>query len=274
MEWSKRLSAIGILLHSFFMFAADRVDKPIVHDLLLKATFQLEQGYCHQNMALIDQALSQLEPLLNHEGFVTQAHYYSALAEYRAINVMNITDQRDEKAHLRRIDRAIKHLESIIKANPDHIESLVLLYSFYSRKIGLKPLSGVSLFSKMEDVRDAAKQLDPNHPRLMLIQAIYDYHAPKRFGGDRLKAHMGFAAAANLLSRQVGTDPLAPHWGFEDACSWLGISYLDDGKDKMAYDAFRRGLDSNPQFAWIKNDLIKRVAPVTGSLATSGANGR
>lgn len=253
--------ALVLVILPVNLLAAGPLEAQRVQQDLSEAKHLLEDGYSRQDLVDIDRAIHQFERFVDHRYFKNRARYYVALGEYRAINVMNIADLRDDNDHLVRMDRAIWNLEQVLASDEQDLESLILLYSFYSRKIGLKPVQGMALYPKMKQVRNRARMLDPTHPRLLLIQAIYDYHAPKRFGGDREKAHRGFLQAASSLATQRVQDMLQPDWGYEDACSWLGISYLDRGDQRGAGESFRRALKRNPEFVWIRDILSTRLEP-------------
>ncbi|MCB1044493.1 MAG: hypothetical protein KDC35_16240 [Acidobacteria bacterium] len=262
---------LGLLWLSTFVFSVDRTQNDPKASFVAAKTL-LESGYSVQDLRAIDRARLFFEARLKVAGFEKQAHYYAALADYRAINAMNIADQRDEKEHLARLDRAIDHLEWVSKRDNSSVEPMILLYTLYSRRIGLKPLSAMSLFGKMEKARDTARRLSPANPRLLLVQAIYDYHAPKRFGGDREKAHVGFLNAVRAFVKESPSgDSLTPDWGYEDACSWLGISYRDRGDSLAARQSFERAVQANPHFAWARDVLLPTVLPNGMSSSTSSA---
>ena len=218
--------------------------------------YYIDQGYDQVSISVLGHAIDILEQACRADDLNPWVHYYMALANYRMVNVRNILDQRDTKINLRYVNRGIKALTRALEINDDFVEAQILLGNLYGRKVGLRPLSALSLVPKMGKALDRAKSDDPNNPRLRLIEAIFDHHTPYKFGGNKDKALEGFLDAARLFETPStkGVD-----WGHLDALAWLGMVYLERGEFDKARAALDYALKLNPQSAWVRDYLMPMV---------------
>ena len=218
----------------------------------------LERGYSATDLALLksaDRIFDQIgeaysDPLV---------FYYQGLTNYRILNCLNMQGNQTYREQSPYLDKAISCLEKIQNSNPTYMEACVLLHNLYGRKIGFKPMLGLSLLPKMKKMGEIARQMEPENPRWLLMEAVYDYHAPKRFGGDREKALMGFEKAASVLASRAQSEFGSPDWGLTDAYAWLGICYSDAGENDLAKRYFDKALEVDPNFGWVKKYLYPRL---------------
>ena len=52
------------------------------------------------------------------------------------------------------------------------------------------------------------------------------------------------------------SDPLQPGWGHSNVYAWLGKAHVDRGNLTEARQAYERALQLEPEFAWVKYDLM------------------
>ena len=224
--------------------------------LLLQGKELLQQGYNQYNLNQLQEARSLFVRAANGEAHTGLAHYYAGLAQYRALNLA----QGDEEQALRFANDAINHLQKATELRPDFAEAHALLSGLYGQKTGLKPSTAMTLGPKANRTMTRAKDLAPNSPRVVLIDGTSDYFKPSMFGGDKEAALKKFERAAQLAQQEEISDPLQPDWGHAEAYAWIGYAHMEAGRTEEARQAFEHALKINPEFGWVKDELLPNLA--------------
>lgn len=71
--------------------------------------------------------------------------------------------------------------------------------------------------------------------------------------------------AAELFDRWKETNPLQPSWGKEVVYAWIGIAHLKRNETILAKRAFEKALEINPEYGWVKNVWLPKVAAQAGA---------
>ena len=183
----------------------------------------------------------------------SHAFYYMALTEYRMAS-LNENDMLDH------INNGIGYLEKMLKADKDNVEGTALMGSMVGWKAGLKPMRAMFLGPRSTRMLAEAQEAAPENPRVVLFKAISDYNTPKQFGGDKDRALAGFNKAAELFATTTVTDELLPSWGHPDVYAWIGMAHMEREQKEQARAAFEKALEIDPDFAWVKYQLMPQVA--------------
>ena len=221
------------------------------HAVIMEAKSKLTEGQNQNNSEAILEAQVLLERVKNDPVNGTLAHYYLGLSEYRLAGLLP-----DGKGQLKHIDKCIEHLEMVVEKDDTFEEGFALLGSALGWKSSLKPLRVMFLGPKAVRMVNKAKELAPENPRVVLIEAISDYNTPKMFGGDPERAMNNFQKATSLFENQTPTDPLMPTWGHEEAYAWIGLAFAAKGSTTNARTAYEKALEINPNYAWVKSVLL------------------
>lgn len=227
-----------------------------VDSLILKGKRLLQQGYNQSDFDQLHRARALFFRATEGQARTALAHYYVGLARYRAANLV----QDDEDQTLRYVNDAINHLQKATELKPDLADARALLSGLYGLKIGLKPFKAMSLGPKSNRAMERAKELAPNNPRVVLIDGTGDYFKPGMFGGDKERALEKFERAAQLAEQEQVDDPLLPSWGHAEACAWIGYAHMEAGRTKEARQAFEHALEINPDYGWVKEVLLPKLA--------------
>jgi tetratricopeptide (TPR) repeat protein len=206
----------------------------------------------------MQRARAHFERLLAGKQHEALVHYYVGYCDYRLATLYR--QQQNSELAKKFLDDATTHLEAAVKVDNKSAEAYALLSSCYGQKIGDAPMLGMTLGPKAGMTMDAAINLSPENPRVILLDAIGTYFRPAMFGGDKDKALAGFKRAAELFEKQKNTDPLQPDWGHSEAYAWIGVAYLDKKETAAAKAALDRALAVDPDNGWVKNSLYPRVA--------------
>lgn len=73
----------------------------------------------------------------------------------------------------------------------------------------------------MNEDLEKAKKINPNNPRIYLLQGIPIFHKPKLFGGGKSKALPYFQKAQDLFAKQDATNLEHPYWGAQENADYL-----------------------------------------------------
>lgn len=151
-------------------------------------------------------------------------YYYSALGHvmvgYRSLgdNLFgNNTDKTDPKA-----DAAQKALDKAISLSKETSETWVIKKMIASlRMLGdvmnRYMTSGVEATTALE----TAKKLDPNNPRVYLLEGQDKFNTPAEYGGSKEEGKILFNKAKELYGSFKPESSIHPSWGLGQVYYWL-----------------------------------------------------
>jgi tetratricopeptide (TPR) repeat protein len=212
----------------------------------------LQQGVNTWNETKMQESLAHFQRLLNLQEKEWLVRFYIAFAEYR-MSIFYM--EKDKKKAGQFLNDAIDELKKSQAVNDTFPESYALLASCYGNKIGLAPLKGMFLGPRSGAAIEKAVLLGPENPRVWLHKGIGSYHTPKAFGGGKEKALEELKKAVVLYEKEKVLNPVYPQWGHDEAYVWIGIIYKEMEQLEDAEQAWKKGLEINPQNGWIRHDL-------------------
>jgi len=140
------------------------------------------------------------------------AHYYAAYAQRQLSYLEKDESKRD--AYLDEADKEYTDMMDIVKKDND--ETFVLAAMIANARLAVKPMSRWQKYGKIFDQdMEGAKAINPNNPRIYLMQGMNKFYTPKAFGGGAKNARPYFEKAAGLFATDTETDITKPHWGKE-----------------------------------------------------------
>jgi len=164
----------------------------------------------------------------------------------------------DKKTALTYLNDGIKQLNEVIKLNKDFADGYGLLSSMYGEKMGIQPWTGIMYGSRSSTLIRKAIQLEPNNPRLYMIQGTSAMFTPEKWGGSKEEAKELYLKAAELFKTD-NPPPLMPHYGKSDIYAWLGQLELKMGHPEEAKKYYHKALDVDPNNNWVKKQLLPRI---------------
>ena len=99
-----------------------------------------------------------------------------------------------------------------------------------------------------------AKKLDPENPRVYMIDGTGTLYKPKMFGGGVDKAIPLFEKASELFLQEEDRG-IYPDWGKDEVYVWLGNAYKEKKEDSTAVEFYKKALEVNPDCGWAKGIL-------------------
>ena len=153
------------------------------------------------------------------------AHYYAA---YTKVFLSYFEkDNAKKDAYLDEADKEKGDAVSILKKETD--ETYVLGAMIASARMGVDPMNRWQKYGKIfSDDLEAAKDLNPDNPRMYYIQATNKYFTPKAYGGGKKTAQPYFEKAQALFAKEKGGDITKPYWGKDKNEYFLGQCKIPD----------------------------------------------
>ena len=224
--------------------------------IITQAKHLITEGVNTADDRLILKAREILVPLTGDNPFSPIALYYIGFADYRMASIHPGMDKDSIVAYL---EHGIESLQSATDKNGKFAEAYALLASCYGQKIRYYPLAGITLGPKSGKALSIAMALEPENPRVVLLNAMSTYFTPAFFGGSKEEGLQGFRKATALFDRWKSPDSLQPDWGYDEAYIWIGIANLEQKEPMSARRAFQRALEINPKNGWAKYELLPRA---------------
>jgi len=137
-------------------------------------------------------------------------HYYASFA--KAVLSYSEKDATKRDAYLDDADKELQAAVDILKKDND--ETYVLAALIANARLSVdgstRWMKYGPIFSKN---LDAAKEINPNNPRIYYLQGVSKMYTPKAFGGGKKVAMPYFEKAAGLFADQTDGDITKPTWG-------------------------------------------------------------
>ncbi|MBC8216103.1 MAG: tetratricopeptide repeat protein [Candidatus Marinimicrobia bacterium] len=182
--------------------------------------------------------------------------YYIAYADDQLVHYYQA--KSDKKSALKYLNNGIDHLNEVIKLNKDFADGYGLLSSLYGEKMGIQPWTGIMYGSRSSTLIRKAIQLEPENPRLYMIQGTSSMFTPEKWGGSKERAKELYLKAAELF-KSDNPSPLMPDWGKSDIYAWLGQLEEKFGNYDQAKAYYEQALVVDPENNWVKHQLMTRL---------------
>jgi tetratricopeptide (TPR) repeat protein len=175
-------------------------------------------------------------------------------AEYGYTGWLVSTKRKEEAAQI--LKRAERHMALLTDRGLDNARVYSLRGAFYGFQIMLDPHKAPSLGRQAMEANDKAMELDPVEPQVWLEKANMEYYRPVIFGGSKRKAVPMYEKAVALFESSPGGT--RENWLYMNCLAGLGIAYENTRKAYEAGLIYRKILDLEPSFKWVKEDLYPR----------------
>ena len=208
-------------------------------------------------VASIDDAIALLDRVLTVVPNDAALLHYKGYALYRRTTTGPNLPPEDEIKRM--LDESLKVLELSGKtlAWP---ETHALRASVYGQMIGLNPnpITGMRFGPKADDAMEQAIALGPQNPRVWLLKGIGSIFKPKLFGGGAEKAEVDIRKSIALYEKDAPAAPM-PSWGRAESYAWLGQALDRQDRRDEARAAFVKALEIDPEFGWVKYQLLPEL---------------
>lgn len=153
------------------------------------------------------------------------ASYYAA---YGKIGLTyNETDGNKKDLCLDEADVFIAQAVTVL--GKDNDETHVLKAMIANARMGVDPKNRWQKYGKIfEENLEAAKQLNPENPRIYLLRGIGKFFMPVMFGGGKKAAMPYFEKAKGLFAARTDKDITKPYWGEATNNYFIGMASKED----------------------------------------------
>jgi len=223
---------------------------------LERAKARVYQGYISGDQSMLEEGLSSLKTIdESQEKSSLRLKYEIALAQYGLIGFYLAKGIQNGLES--RLDEVISSVKRIIEANPNFAEAHALLGGLYGLKIGLNPARGIYLGPRSNRHIEKATLVNPKDPEGWVEMGNVKYHTPALLGGDISEAINCFSKAIMLFDNSPAKRKY--NWLYLHACAWLGQAFEKQNKLSQALTVYRQLLRYEPDFSWVKNELLPNL---------------
>ncbi|MCL1138034.1 hypothetical protein [Shewanella pneumatophori] len=171
------------------------------------------------------------------------ADYQQAYANYRLAITANIVGQ--PTLAVSALEDAKTTLENLTSTSST-ADSLALLSSVYGMLIAFDNGKAATYGPKAGKALAQAKQLEPNNPRITLVEAISAFNTPTMYGGSMQRAADLASQAIELYANPC--DNIC--WGHAEAYTWRGLAKQNLGDLEGAIADWNTALTVESDYAW------------------------
>jgi len=260
---SPRAVVFALWLTMILMGAQGAGCEADLDSLIVEAKGEIQEALETWDMARMQRARNLLERLLGAGEKEWLVRYYLGYADYR----LSAMEDKTEVAQ-RYLEDGISQVKGSLELKDDFAESRALLSSLYGMEIGFKPYLAMTNGIRAGKEIGRAHTLDPDNPRVYLVDAIGTLYRPRMFGGGTKNAFEKLAKAVVCYEKEGGpveaegrTSPerdLLPSWGREEGHVWIGEAYSKMGDKEKARESYRQALKVNPDYGWAK-ELLEQM---------------
>lgn len=152
------------------------------------------------------------ERIANAEKTQWLPYYYAALCYINIANELYATQQTDKIDPM--MDKAEPLLNRAEELEKDNSELYCLKKMFNSGKMMADPMSRYMTFgTAAAEALERARGLNPENPRIYLLEGIDKFYTPEQFGGSKTEAKKLFETAAKKMETFNPASSIHPSWG-------------------------------------------------------------
>jgi hypothetical protein len=118
-------------------------------------------------------------------------------------------------------DKALLEVEQANNLSPENSEIYALKGYLEYMKLSIDPQSRLSYMGQSASSLAHAKKIDPENPRIYLINGQNKFYTPEAFGGGKANAKPILETAVVKFAIFKAVNPLMPDWGSELVTSLL-----------------------------------------------------
>ncbi len=184
----------------------------------------------------------------------TDVLYELTLARYGFIGYsLGVDNRREARMH---IDLAEEHMDKLKASKEYEASAYALQAAMYAFRISMAPWRAVFWGPRSMNLIEKAIETDPDNPSAWIEHGNAMYYAPATFGGSKEKAIESYRKAITLLE----TNMTERHrWLYLNTLVALAKSYRETGNRSMALITYKKALEFEPGFKWVRDELLPEL---------------
>jgi len=159
-----------------------------------------------------------------------------------------------KEAAAKNLERADDILDRMLDAYPRDASLLAMKAAFYGYRIDLNKRKAIHYGKQSVNYLEKAVESDSNNPMVWIEKGNAKFHMPKIAGGSVEEAIDYYQKALRLFESS----------NYHKKCNWLYLNSLvrlamffkENGQQDLAVETYRKALDNEPDFLWVKDKLL------------------
>ena len=165
---------------------------------------------------------NSFERIANAEKTQWLAYYYAALCQISIANMYYATQQTDKIDPV--MDKAEPFLNKALELEKDNSDIYCLKKMFNTSKMMADPMTRYMVYgAAAAEALGTAKKLNPNNPRVYLLDGEDKYFTPEQFGGSKEEAKTLFEKANSIFMTLKPGSVIEPQWGRGQVSYFLSL---------------------------------------------------
>jgi len=208
------------------------------------------QAYLASRMDLWKEAMTQIERCyLN--GRESSLLYDLTEAQYGYI-AFSISMGRKKEAR-EMLEKAKRNIDILADKDPLNPKVFSLMGALHGFRVRLEPMKALTYVRKSKIANDRAIVLGPEEPQAWMEKANMEFYTPRLLGGSVKNAVLLYEKAVRLF--EASPERTHQNWLYLNCLAGLGLAYEKSGRVSQAGTVYRKLLDLEPSFTWVRDDL-------------------
>jgi hypothetical protein len=215
---------------------------------------ELYASYSSNSEAPLIEAKANFSKLLEQYPDSFLVHYYTAQANLYLATFYH--QNKKVKNFNAVLHEGLEDVEKCLSLNDNFADGYILLAQFYGYRIYSEGYQTAAQNNKnIKDNLEIAKGMEPDNPRIYLVNGINNLYTPQAYGGSMENAKSDLEKALKLYPGYKPLNNTFPNWGFEETYVWLGKIAEQEEKPGLAKSYYQKALKVNSNYSWAKYQL-------------------
>ena len=208
------------------------------------------QAYLASRMDLWKEAMEQIEKCYSN-GRDSSLLYNLAEAQYGYIAFCISMDRKKEAGEV--LEKAETNIDILADKDPLNPKVFCLMGALHGFRVRLEPMKALVYVRKSKNANDRAIVLGPEEPQAWMEKANIEFYTPRLLGGSVKDAVLLYKKAVRLF--EASPERIHQNWLYLNCLAGLGLAYEKSGHISQAGATYRKLLNLEPSFAWVRDDL-------------------
>ncbi len=219
---------------------------------LLETSMKADSAGLVQTRQRFEKLLQNGEVARN-DSLAAWTHYYIAFANWQ---LAFVTFGNRQPETIKLMEEALAHLAETMKLKADLAEAYSVMRRCQFWLATLDRGRGRAIWAESNAALQKAQTVAPEHPVVMLEEAINLFYNPPQAGGDQQKGLERFQAALRRFASRPAKDAAHEKWWQATTHMMYGQAHLGVGNIEAAEKDFQAALTLEPNFAYVKNSML------------------
>jgi tetratricopeptide (TPR) repeat protein len=180
--------------------------------------------------------------------------YNLTLARYGYIGYnLGVNNRPEARKH---IDLAEETIGRLNESQRYESSAYALQAALYAFRISMAPWRAVFWGQRSMNFINRAIDTDPNNPYAWIEHGNAMFYAPSALGGSKEEALKSYSKAIALMEKDIQENH---RWLYLNTLVGLAKSYQDTGNRPMSIITYRKALEFEPDFKWVRDKLLPEL---------------